>query len=159
MKKPHLQLSAAERAHLQGLVGKSTISVKVFKRATALLALDRGESLQQAAAAAGVNYNSVAAWRNAYKAEGLAAALRDRPRSGRPVRIDGTQRARITALACSTPPAGHARWSLRLLASKVVELGYVDALSHNHAGKILKKTFSSRISRKRGAWARSTRAS
>jgi putative transposase len=158
MLKTHLQLPEADRQHLQGLVSRSTISVKTFKRASALLALDGGQSLQQAAAAAGVNYNSVAAWRDRYKAEGLAAALRDRPRSGRPARIDGTQRARITALACSTPPEGHARWSLRLLAGKLVELGYVEAISHNQVGKILKKTRSRPTARRRGAWARSTAA-
>jgi putative transposase len=159
MVKDHLRLCEADRQHLQTLVKKSTISVKIFKRATALLALDEGQSLQQAGAAARANYNSVAKWRDRYKAEGLAAALRERPRSGRPPRIDGGQRAKITALACSTPPQGHARWSLRLLASKLVELGYVEALSHNQVGKILKKTRSSRISRKRGASARSTAAS
>jgi hypothetical protein len=55
------------------------------------------------------------------------------------VQIDGTQRAKITALACSQAPLGHARWSLRLWAEKVVELGYVDALSHTHVSEILKK--------------------
>ena len=151
MRKSHLQLSEADRAHLQGLVRKHTASVKVFKRATALLALDQGESLQQAAKAAGANYNSVAAWRDTYKAEGLATTLRDRPRSGRPPRINGTQRARVTALACSTPPKGHARWSLRLLASQSVELGLVAAISHNHVRAVLKKTSSPRTSRRRGA--------
>ena len=133
--------------------------MKVHRRATALLALDAGQTLQQAGlAAAKANYNSVAAWRDTYKEEGLAAALRDRPRSGRPVRIEGSQRAQITALACSTPPVGHARWSLRLLADKSVELGFVEALSHNHARTILKKTSSSPTSRRRGASVRSTAA-
>ena len=86
--------------HLQSLVNKSTVSVKVHRRATALLALDAGQTLQRAGLAK-ANYNSVAAWRDTYKEEGLAAALRDRPRSGRPVRIEGSQRAQITALACS----------------------------------------------------------
>ena len=71
--------------------------------------------------------------------------LQDKPRSGRPVQIDGIQRAQITALACSTPPEGYARWSLRLLADKAVELGFVEHLSHNHTGQILKKTNSNRI--------------
>ena len=115
--------------------------------------------MQRAAAQAGANYNSVAAWRDTCKAEGLAAALRDRPRPGRPPRIDGTQRAKITALACSTPPTGRARWSLRLLAGKSVELGLVEAISHHHIGEVLKKTRSLRTSRRRGAWASSTRAS
>jgi transposase len=151
MRKNPLQLSTADREHLQALARQHTASVKVHRRAVALLALDRGESVQATAAQAATNRNSVAAWRDMYKAEGLAAALRDRPRSGRPPRIDGTQRARVTALACSTPPAGHARWSLRLLADKSVELGLVEAISHNHVRQVLKKTSSPRTSRRRGA--------
>ena len=159
MRKNHLQLSEAEREHLQGLTRQHTVSVKVCKRAKGLLALDGGESLQQAARIVGANYNSVAAWRDTYKAEGLAAALRDRPRPGRPPRIDGAQRAKVTALACSTPPVGHARWSLRLLAGKSVELGLVEAISHNHVRTVLKKTRSPRPSRRRGASANSPAAS
>ena len=152
MSKAHLQLSAADRLHLQGLVRQQKVSVKAHRRATALLALDRGESLQAAGrAASGANYNSVAAWRDTYQAGGLAAVLRDRPRSGRPPRIDGTQRAKVTALACSTPPTGHARWSLRLLADRSVELGLVAAISHNHVRTVLKKTRSPRTSKRRGA--------
>jgi transposase len=135
------------------LARQQKVSVKVCRRAVALLALDRGESVQEAAAKAATSRNSVAAWRDIYKAEGLAAALRDRPRSGRPPRIDGAQRAKVTALACSTPPEGHARWSLRLLADKSVELGLVEAISHNHVRAVLKKTSSSRTARRRGVWA------
>ncbi len=79
-----------------------------------------------------------------YLAEGLQAALFDKARSGRPIEISGSQRASITALACSTPPAGRARWTLRLLADKAVELGYCESLSHTAARKILKKTNCSR---------------
>ncbi|MFZ1324645.1 MAG: helix-turn-helix domain-containing protein, partial [Candidatus Contendobacter sp.] len=79
-----------------------------------------------------------------YRREGLAM-LQDKPRSGRPVEIDGSQRAKLTALACSEAPAGHARWDLRLLADKAVELGYCAHLSHTHVSTILKKTPSSRI--------------
>ena len=142
MIKSHLQLNDADRSTLQSLVNKGTLSVKVYKRATALLKLDQGHTLQSVAALLNVNYNTVAAWRDLYQTEGLTM-LHDKPRSGRPVQIDGTQRAQITALACSTPPAGHSVWSLRLLAGKAVELGFVEHLSHNHTGQILKKTISS----------------
>jgi len=74
-----------------------------------------------------------------YRENGLKA-LYDRPRTGRPIEIDGEQRAKITALACSTPPDGHAEWSLRLLAGKVVELGFSEQISHTHVRTILKKT-------------------
>ena len=59
--------------------------------------------------------------------------------------IDGQQRAKITALACSEPPEGYGQWSLRLLADKAVELGYVEEISHTAVRKILKKTNSNRI--------------
>ncbi len=83
---------------------------------------------------------TVSIWRNKYLASGLDF-LQDRARSGRPVEIDGEQRAKITALACAEAPAGHAKWSLRLLAAKVVELEFGrEEVSHTAVGKILKKT-------------------
>ncbi len=80
-----------------------------------------------------------------YLADGLDAALTDKSRSGRPTTIDGLARAKITALACSTVPHGHARWTLRLLADKAVELDIVEHISHNAVKQILKKTRSSCI--------------
>ena len=141
MVKSHLQLQDADREFLQALVCKPSITLKLFRRANALLELDRGQSLASVAAHLQINYNTVATWRNAYQREGLAM-LEDKPRPGRPVLINGTARAKITALACSQAPAGHARWSLRLLADKVVELGHVDSISHTQVGTILKKTNS-----------------
>jgi transposase len=85
-----------------------------------------------------VSRQSVARWRDRYCQGGLQA-LEEKPRSGRPVRIDGKQRARLTALAGSKPPQGRARWTLRLLAGQAVELGYCTGLSHTHARQILKK--------------------
>lgn len=143
MVKSHLQLNDVDRSALQPMVNKSSLSVKVYKRATALLKLDQGNTLESVAALLTVNYNTVAAWRDAYQKEGLAM-LHDKPRSGRPVQINGVQRAQITALACSTPPEGSGRWSLNLLANKVVELGYVERISRSRVAVILKKTNSSR---------------
>lgn len=105
----------------------------------ALLELDRGKSFGAVAETLGVCYQSVSSWCAAYKEDGLTM-LYDQPRSGRPIEIDGAQRAKITALACSDAPQGHARWSLRLLADKAVELGYCEHLSHDYAGELLKKT-------------------
>lgn len=143
MQKQHVKLSEAERTSLVSLLGKGSLQARVFKRATALLALDRGDTLQAVATTLGVDYNTVATWRDKYQQQGLAC-LKDAPRAGRPIQIDGTQRAQITALACSTAPAGRADWSLRLLADKVVELGYRETISHTQVGNILKKMKSSR---------------
>jgi transposase len=79
-----------------------------------------------------------------YLEEGFDSALQDKPRSGKPPRILGDARAKITALACSTAPEGHARWTLRLLADRAVKLGFVDSISHNGVKQILKKTGSDR---------------
>ena len=139
MKKEHVKLSDAERETLTALLAKGTLKAKAFKRATGLLELDRGKTLQQVAETLGVNYNTVAHWRDNYHADSLQC-LQDKPRSGRPIVINGKKRAKVTALACSDAPAGHARWSLRLLAEKVVELGHCQSISHTQVGNILKKT-------------------
>lgn len=144
MKKQHVRLSDEERTRLTELLAKGSVAVKTFKRATALLELDRGKTLQDVAATLDVSYLTVAAWRDKYAALGLDC-LADAPRSGRPMTIDGTQRAQVTALACSEAPEGHARWSLRLLAEKVVEAGFCEQISHTTVGDILKKTNSSPI--------------
>jgi len=139
MKKQHVKLSKADRNYLESLLARGKLRARMFKRATALLELDRGKTLQAVAATLGVDYNTVAAWRDNYKEQGLKC-LEDAPRSGRPIEIDGLQRAKITALACSDAPEGHARWNLRLLADKVIELGYCKSISHTQVGAILKKT-------------------
>ena len=144
MRKQHVQLSEADREALETLVSKGKSSARVYKRALGLLELDRGKTLTAVAKTTGVTIQTVSTLRNRYKAMGLRC-LDDAPRSGRPIRITGEQRAKVTALACSTPPAGYSRWSLRLLADKAVELDYCESLSHTEAGKILKKTNSSLI--------------
>ena len=139
MKKQHITLPDTDRTTLEQLLAKGTLPVKIFKRATALLDLDRGKTLTAVAVTLDVDYNTVAAWRNGYLAKGLDC-LHDAPRSGRPIVIDGVQQAKITALACSEPPEGHDRWTLRLLADKVVEAGFCETISHTLVGTILKKT-------------------
>ena len=139
MKKEHVKLSDADRETLTAMLAKGTLKAKAFKRATGLLELDRGKPLKEVAQTLGVDYNAVAGWRDRYNQDGVKC-LNDKPRSGRPIEIDGEQRAKVTALACSEAPPGHARWGLRLLAEKVVELGYCDSISHTQVGHILKKT-------------------
>ena len=89
-----------------------------------------------------------------YLAQGLDVALYDRPRPGKPPKIDGAARAKITALACSTAPTGHARWTLRLLADKAVELGFCESISHETVKEVLKKPRSNHTARGRGVSAR-----
>lgn len=139
MNKQHVTLTDEHREQLESLLAKGALPARTFRRATALLELDRGKTLTAVAATLAVDYNTVAAWRDNYRVQGLAC-LHDAPRPGRPIVIDGVQRAQITALACSDAPAGHARWTLRLLAEKAVEAGFCDTISHTMVGSILKKT-------------------
>jgi putative transposase len=136
-------LRAADQAHLVAITHRGRTKARTFQRASALLQLQAGHTLLHIAEVLQVSRQSVARWRDRYRQGGLLA-LDEKPRSGRPIRINGKQRAQITALACSRPPKGRARWTLRLLADKAVELGYCTGLSHTHARQILKKTNSSR---------------
>lgn len=139
MKKQHVTLSDEHQIALRQLLSKGKLPVKTFKRATALLELHEGKTFQEVARTLDTNYNTISAWAAKYQATELAF-LQDAPRSGRPIEISGESRAKITALACSEPADGHSQWSLRLLANKVVELGYCEHLSHTQTGTILKKT-------------------
>ena len=130
------------------------IPARVQTRARILVLLDRQHAPAEIAAVPGVGIATVFNIKRRYLAKGLAAALPERPRSGQPCRIDGVARAKITALACSAAPLGHARWTLRLLADKSIELGFCDRISHSTVQEVLKKTASNRTSRSRGVAAR-----
>lgn len=142
MQKDHIQLSAEDKSHLQSLLSSGSLKVRTFKRATALLELDQGKTITAVCQTLSVSYPTLLSWKQKYLKDGLSF-LQDKPRPGRPKDIDGALRAKITALACSEPPEGHTRWSLRLLADKIVELSYCDSISHTEVGRILKKTNSS----------------
>lgn len=143
MKKQHVKLTKADRAYLEELSSQKVVAVRVLKRVLALLALDQGETLEAVARHQHLTNETIAHLRNRYQQQGLAC-LQDAPRLGRPVEIDGTQRAQITALACSDAPPGHSQWSLRLLADRSVELEYCEAISYTQVRNILKKTPSNR---------------
>jgi putative transposase len=139
MKKQHVQLTPADREFLEDLIRKGQHSAKAYRRAMALLELDRGQTYTAVKKTIRVSYPTLLTWAALYKKKGLQL-LEDEPRSGRPIQFSGEQRAKLTALACSEPPEGYARWSLRLLADKAVELGYFEHLSHTEVADILKKT-------------------
>jgi len=141
MKKQHVTLSDTHRTYLENLISKGSLSAKLYKRAVALLELDRGSTFTNVAQIVGVTIQTVSTWAKKYGENGLEF-LTDKPRSGRPKEIDGVTCAQITALACSDAPEGHSQWSLRLLAEKVVELEYIDTISHTDIGRILKTTSS-----------------
>lgn len=140
-----LTLSSNETRSLKNILTCGTASARALNRARLLDLLHRRHQPAKIAAVLQLSTQTVYNVKRRYLKGGLQAALFDKARSGRPVEIDGKQRARITALACSTPPEGRARWTLRLLADKAVELGYCPRLSHTAARQVLKKTLSSRI--------------
>ena len=137
-------LTEDELRSLRSLTKRGKTPARVQTRARILLLLHRGRTSEAVSSALAVGVATVFNVKRRYLSEGLAAALHDKPRSGKPARIDGAARAKITALACSTAPEGHARWTLRLLADKAVEFGIVEAISHNTVKEVLKKTVSSR---------------
>lgn len=143
MKKQHIQLSESERTQLESLLKQGSLPARKFKRALAILELDRGRTFTAVAQTVGATKQSVSTWAKKYREHGLSG-LEDKPIPGRPITISGQERARITALACSKAPEGHSQWSLRLLAEKAVELAYVEQISHTHVSRVLKKTNSNR---------------
>jgi len=139
-----IQLSNEERRSLKTLFSGGNGSNRQHNRARILDLLSKHTPPPEIARLLGCSVMTVYHIKRRFLAEGLESALAEKPRSGKPVSISGEARARITALACSDAPEGHARWTLRLLADKAVEFGFVDSVSHNHVRQILKKTLSDR---------------
>lgn len=136
----HVQLTTTERTRLLGLLRRGTHPARQLMRARVLLLADENRLDDEIAEMVQVSPSTVARLRKRYAQEGLEAALSDHPRSGAPPKVTRRLEAPLIALACSEPPAGRARWTLRLLADKVVELGLVEGLSHTSVRRVLKKT-------------------
>jgi transposase len=149
MKVYRVRLTAEERAYLGDLLSKGKAAARTLTHARILLKADEGEAgprLSDAAIAEAldVNRSTVERVRIRCVEEGFEAALRPRPsRQLHPRKLDGAQEAHLVALACSPAPRGRARWSLRLLADKLVELEIVDDISYEAVRQTLKKTNSS----------------
>lgn len=133
-------LQAAEVKELEEMLGKGTQKVRMLKRAKVLLGLHQGVNAEQIALRAEVSlatvYNITARYRQSGK---LADALQEKPRSGQPTKFSQAAQAQLTALACSAAPEGHSKWSLRMLADKLVELQIIESVSHQAVGEQLKK--------------------
>ena len=146
-----VDLTDDEREQLMEITRRGSSPARKLKRAMILLKADEGIGDGGIAQMVDVGLATVGRSRKRFVEEGLEMALSERPRSGRPIEIGGKQQAHIIALACSQPPAGHARWSLRLLAEQAVELEIVEAVSPEGVRKLLKKTKSSPGRRSSGA--------
>lgn len=160
-----VRLSKDERARLNELIGKGKSPAKQQLKARILLKADvsrngEGWSDSEIIEALNTSVSMVYRVRQQLVEEGLGAVLsRKRRLTPAIARIfDGEKEAKLTALACSKAPAGQARWTLSLLANRVVELGIVDAASASTVQRVLKKASSSRTSRSNGSSHRSNAA-
>ncbi len=149
-KRQIIQLSKTEQSSLTQILTKKETSAREQTRARVLDLLARKEHPDKVANLLKVGIATVYNLQKRFLEEGFQATLADKPRSGKPPRIKPEQKAKITALACSDAPAGYARWTLRLLADKAVEIGYIESVSHMEVSRILKKTLSSRINKSSG---------
>jgi hypothetical protein len=150
-KKFVVDLDASERERLYALISKGKAPAKSILKARILLKADQGPGGEawtddEICAALDTNVTMVSRVRQKLVEESLDAVLARKKRTTPPVApiFDGEAQARLIALACGTPPEGHARWTIRLLAEHVVERGIVDAAHFNTVGRALKKTISNR---------------
>ena len=158
VKKYVVRLSAEEREQLQALIRKGKSPAKRLLKARILLKADvseagEGWSDSRIITALDTSESMVYRVRKQLVEEGFAAVLSRKPRTTPPVPaiFDGEKEAKLIALACSKPPHGRVRWTLRLLENKVVELGIVERASDSTIGRALKKTFSSHIAGSAGS--------
>jgi transposase len=138
--KNQVKLKPKERKGLKQLISKGTEKVRKITRCRILLMAHEGKTDTYIMETLEVARNTVRTVRARYIQEGLEAAINEQPRPGAPKKFTGRQRAKITAIACSKPPEGRSRWTLRLIADKVVELEMADDISHQTVKRILKKT-------------------
>jgi transposase len=139
-KKYVIRLKKNERKRLSELTRKGTEKARKLKRCQILLLSNEKKAAAEIAKVLKVSLGTIANIRRRYVDEGLESALNEKRRPGAPRKFRGRDKAKITALACSSPPEGRSRWTLNLLADKAVELDIVDEMSHMSVHRILKKT-------------------
>jgi len=142
-KKYLVDLSADERESLLQLVRRGKHSSRKLTRARILLLAADGSTDEQIVVSLKTAFATVERTRKRFVEEGLNC-LNERPRRGQARKLTGKQEAHLIAIACSTPPEGRARWTLRLLADRVVELNFADSIARETVRQVLKKTNSSR---------------
>jgi transposase len=144
-KKYVLKLTAEERGELEQVLQRAKAAAWKVQRAQALLKCDQGPrgpswTDERIAEAFGCTTRSLESWRKQAVERGPLSLLERQPRPSAPLKLDGEQEAQLVKLACSQPPRGRARWTLRLLADRLVELEIVDSISHETVRRAMKKT-------------------
>ena len=141
-KKFLVDLSAGESEQLRQLVTRGKHSSRKVTRARILLLAADGATDEQVVASLKTAFATVKRTRKRFVEEG-PGCLNERPRRGQARKLTGKQEAHLIAVACSTPPEGRKRWTLRLLADKVVELGFAATIARETVRQVLKKRDSS----------------
>lgn len=147
----HVHLTAEDRSHLDSLIKKGISSARVQNRARILLLADRSKfgdgkerTRQQISEAVLTCLPTVCRVCRVYASDGLPAALSEKPRPGKAPKLSGEAEAYLIAMACSKPPTGQARWTLKLLRNKLIAEGHVEDISEVAIHKRLKKTLLNR---------------
>lgn len=144
MKKYVVELNKDEKERLEKLTTKGKSGARKIRRARILLLAEEGYIDKEIARALGAAVTTVERVRKRFVEEGLEATLSERPRPGASRKLDGHQEAYLAALACSDPPEGKKRWTMRMLAEKLVSLELVEEISEETVRRTLKKGASSR---------------
>jgi putative transposase len=148
-------LTPDERQELERFVTRGKRSAREITRARILLLTQDGRQVTDIARTLGVSrgtiYNVDKRYRTKKVRTPLVEVLEEEPRSGRPLKLDSRVAVKVTLIACSEPPTGRARWTLHLIADKLVKLGVTESISHESVRQLLKKIASSPGSRSSGA--------
>jgi putative transposase len=151
-KKYLVTLTDGEREQLLALTKRGRVAARQVRRAHILLHAHAGARDAVIAHALHLGTATVERTRKRFVEEGLEAALAERPRPGGRRKLEGKPEAFLIALACSTPPDERPRWTMQLLADKLVELDMVESISDETVRRTLKKTSSSRGRNKNGVF-------
>ncbi len=153
-KRYRVNLTQGEREQLLDIARRGKSTARKVKRSLILCKANEGLTDLQIADALLVGSSTVSRVRQRFTEEGLESALNERPRPGQRRKLDGKQEAHLVAVACSSAPEGRARWTLQLLADKVVKLELADSISPETIRQVLKKTNSNHGRRRSGAYRR-----
>lgn len=140
MKNVAVVLKSKDKKTINSLIKKGETKDRTINRCHILLLSSQGKGPTFISEVIGCTKKTIHNVKNNFLEGGLERAIFEAPRPGAPDKFSGKHRAKITALACSEAPKGYAKWSLKLLANKAIELGIVEDISHTHVGRILKKT-------------------
>lgn len=153
MKKQYpVRLTDKQRNELTDVTRKGKAGARKINRARILLMADAGKKDRDIIEGLGMSASTVARTRQRFAEEGIERAMTDKPRSGRPPRLDGKQAAFLVALTCSDSPEDRETWTMQLLADRLVEVGIVESISDESVRRTLKKMNSSPGSKPAGAF-------